>query len=170
MQTRYSISSPYSGQLQQQQQTPASSSSLSFQQQQRIPSGNSPGLPRSPVIREAGFHNRNGTQGIDSGDDRLAAGPSSSATRNQRQYQSEIATSQNHAQQAAVARARNGLQQNQDLQANLEAMREKDRVEGYVRIRVTGLERNKKDLWVKMEAAVSSTVRSKSLLTSHNLG
>jgi len=58
------------------------------------------------------------------------------------------------AQLQAQARARNGVQQGKDAAAHVEAMREKDRLEGYVRIRVLGMERNKKDLWVKMEATV----------------
>ena len=33
-----------------------------------------------------------------------------------------------------------------------EALRERDRLHGYVRIRVLALERSKKELWVKMEA------------------
>lgn len=136
--THYSVSSPWSAagpsSLQQQQQA-ASSSAL------RSPgSSNSPGHPRSPYAREPPAPSRAAT-GLESDDDNA---PIVSAARYDAQQ----------AQLQAQARARNGAQQSREFAERMEALREKDRIEGYVRIRVIGMERNKKDLWVKMEATV----------------
>lgn len=109
------------------------------QQAQSSPARNSPGQPRSPYTREPPLPQRVNPEISD--DD---TAPVSSGARYNAQQ----------AQEQAQARARQGMQQSREAAAHLEAMREKDRVEGYVRIRVMGLERNKKDLWVKMEATV----------------
>lgn len=136
--THYSVSSPWSA---------AGPSSSTLQQQQATSpavrssgSSNSPGLPRSPYTREPPAPSRAAT-GLESDDDNA---PIVSAARYDAQQ----------AQLQAQARARNGAQQSRESAERMEALREKDRVEGYVRIRVIGMERNKKDLWVKIEATV----------------
>lgn len=108
-----------------------------WNQPQSSPARPSPGQPRSPYTREPPPPAR-----VEISDDDTA--PISSGARYNAQQ----------AQEQAQARARQGMQQSREAAANLEALREKDRVEGYVRIRVLGMERNKKDLWVKMEATV----------------
>lgn len=120
--------------------------------------------PRSPIVQTGpiGQHHHQEGQNNASAHARMA-----------RQYQSEYSpvrpTSFHHQQQQSESTYNQQQQQQRreveeiphpgkEAASRLEALRERDRTEGYVKLRVIGLERNKKDLWIKMEAQVSSKI------------